>query len=109
MTGAITGGGGPNSSWAIASGSWAGRAAADFAARETPKIRDRRITALGRAGLRPATSAHARLNANDIVQTVREEFLPLERNFFRRGTTLEQSLDRLDRTWAEFRIRATPR
>jgi succinate dehydrogenase/fumarate reductase flavoprotein subunit len=103
LTGAITGGGGPNSSWAIASGNWAGRAAADFAARETARTRDRRVAGLGRAGLRPAVSAHASANANDIVQTVREEFLPLNRNFFRRGTTLEQSLDRLDRTWAQLR------
>jgi succinate dehydrogenase/fumarate reductase flavoprotein subunit len=103
MTGAITGGGGPNSSWAIASGSWAGRAAADFAARETARIGHRRVAGLGRAGLRPAVSAHSRSNTNDILQTVRDEFLPLERNFFRRGTTLEQSLERLDRTWAELR------
>ena len=31
LTGAISGGGGPNSSWAIASGNWAGRAAASYA------------------------------------------------------------------------------
>ena len=92
MTGAITGGGGPNSSWAIASGSWAGRAAADCATRETARIRDRRVAGLGRAGLRPAVSARPCSNANDILQTVREEFLPLERNFFRRGATLKQSL-----------------
>jgi succinate dehydrogenase/fumarate reductase flavoprotein subunit len=103
MTGAITGGGGPNSSWAIASGTWAGRAAADFAARETAKIRDRRVSGLGRAGLRPAVAARSSANASDIWQTVREEFLPLDRNFFRRGATLEQSLDRLDRTWRELR------
>ena len=34
---------------------------------------------------------------------MREEFLPLERNFFRRGATLRQSLDRLDRSWAQLR------
>ena len=33
LTGAISGGGGPNSSWAIASGNWAGRAAASYARR----------------------------------------------------------------------------
>ena len=103
LTGAITGGGGPNSSWAIASGNWAGRAAADFAARETGKIRDRRATGLGRAGLRPAVSARSDSSAGDILESVREEFLPLERNFFRRGATLRQSLDRLDRTWADLR------
>jgi len=103
LTGAITGGGGPNSSWAIASGSWAGRAAAEFAARETGRIRDRRAMGLGRAGLRPAVSATSDSSPDDILETVREEFLPLERNFFRRGAMLRQSLDRLDRTWAELR------
>jgi succinate dehydrogenase/fumarate reductase flavoprotein subunit len=103
LTGAITGGGGPNSSWAIASGSWAGRAAAEFAARETGRIRDRRAVGLGRAGLRPAVSATSDSSPDDILETVREEFLPLERNFFRRGAMLRQSLDRLDRTWAELR------
>ena len=101
ITGSITGGGGPNSSWAIASGSWAGRAAAHFAAREAGRVGDRRVTGLGRAGLRPAASAHSQVRAADIVETVRAEFLPLERNFFRRAATLEQSLGRLNRTWAE--------
>ncbi|MGH8665841.1 MAG: FAD-binding protein [Burkholderiales bacterium] len=103
LTGAISGGGGPNSSWAIASGNWAGRAAANFAAREVGSIRDRRVTGLGRAGLRPAASAYSDSSADDILQTVREEFLPLQRNFFRRDATLRQSLERLDRTWTELR------
>jgi succinate dehydrogenase/fumarate reductase flavoprotein subunit len=107
LTGAITGGGGPNSSWAIASGNWAGRAAAEFAVRETGRIRDRRVTGLGRAGLRPTVSAHPDSSAEDVVETVREEFLPLERNFFRRGAMLEQSLERLDRTWAALRDHLT--
>lgn len=103
LTGAISGGGGPNSSWAIASGNWAGRAAAEFAAREAGAIRDRRVTAIGRAGLDPAMSARADASAGDILETVREEFLPLDRNFFRRAETLRNSLDRLDRTWTELR------
>ena len=68
MTGAITGGGGPNSSWAIASGNWAGRAAAKFAARNGARIADRRVTALGRAGLRPAGTARASSTRDDILQ-----------------------------------------
>jgi len=40
VTGAISGGGGPNSSWAIASGNWAGRAAAAFAVRIGARIAD---------------------------------------------------------------------
>jgi succinate dehydrogenase/fumarate reductase flavoprotein subunit len=103
MTGAITGGGGPNSSWAIASGNWAGRAAAKFAVREAGRIGDRRVTGIGQAGLRPAVSARSDTNPVDILETVREEFLPLERNFFRRGPVLRQSLERLDSTWTELR------
>jgi succinate dehydrogenase/fumarate reductase flavoprotein subunit len=37
---------------------------------------------------------------------VRQEFLPLERNFFRRSENLRQSLQRLERTWAELRDHA---
>ena len=44
ITGAISGGGGPNSSWAIASGNWAGRPAARFAARIGARIADRPVT-----------------------------------------------------------------
>src|SRR5262245_47535360 len=103
MTGAITGGGGPNSSWAIASGGFAGRAAAEFAARDRGRIGDRRVAGLGQAGLRPAVSSRTDASAGAFVETVREEFLPLDHNFFRRGAMLRQSLDRLDGAWAELR------
>jgi succinate dehydrogenase/fumarate reductase flavoprotein subunit len=101
LTGAVTGGGGPNSSWAIASGNWAGRAAAKFAAREAGRPGDRRATGIGRAGLRPAAATAADASANDVLAAVREEFLPLRRNFFRRDSTLRQSLDRLARIWSD--------
>jgi len=43
------------------------------------------------------------VNAADVLQTVRDEFLPLDRNFFRREATLRQSLDRLERAWCDVR------
>jgi succinate dehydrogenase/fumarate reductase flavoprotein subunit len=101
LTGVISGGGGPNSSWAIASGNWAGRAAALFAARIGAGIADRPVGPLGRAGLRPAGTARGDLDAQEIVRAVREEMLPLDRNFFRRAGTLQRSLDRLDACWAD--------
>jgi succinate dehydrogenase/fumarate reductase flavoprotein subunit len=101
VTGAISGGGGPNSSWAIASGNWAGRAAAMFAARIGVRIADRPVTPLGQAGLRPAGTAREDLDAHEIVRAVREEMLPLDRNFFRREVTLHRSLARLDACWAD--------
>ena len=106
VTGAISGGGGPNSSWAIASGNWAGRAAAAFAARAGVRTADRTVTALGQAGLRPAGTSREDLDAEAIVGLVREEMLPLDRNFFRREATLRRSLDRLDACWTDLRNHA---
>jgi succinate dehydrogenase/fumarate reductase flavoprotein subunit len=106
VTGAISGGGGPNSSWAIASGNWAGRAAAAFAAREAGRAEERSARPLGRTGLRPASSARGDVDARAVVEAVREEMLPLDRNFFRRGPTLRRSLDRLDACWRDLRDHA---
>jgi succinate dehydrogenase/fumarate reductase flavoprotein subunit len=103
VTGAISGGGGPNSSWAIASGNWAGRAAATFATRIGARIADRPVTPLGQAGLRPTGAAREDFDAEEIVRAVREEMLPLDRNFFRRDVTLQRSLDRLDTCWSDLR------
>jgi succinate dehydrogenase/fumarate reductase flavoprotein subunit len=103
LTGAISGGGGPNSSWAIASGNWAGRAAATFAARIGARSADRAVTPLGQAGLRPAGTADGNLHPGEIARAVREEMLPLDRNFFRRAATLRRSLDRLDAGWVHLR------
>ena len=100
LTGAISGGGGPNSSWAIASGNWAGRAAAAFALRLVGGVDDRPLKSLGEAGAQPET-ADGPENAADAIQIVRQEMLPLERNFFRRAETLRQSLTRLDAAWRD--------
>ena len=84
LTGAISGGGGPNSSWAIASGQL-GRASRRFiCARRAARHSDRRAVPLGRAGLRPSAELRDRyLPGQEFVQVVREEMLPLDRNFFR--------------------------
>jgi succinate dehydrogenase/fumarate reductase flavoprotein subunit len=100
LTGAISGGGGPNSSWAIASGNWAGRAAAAFALRAAKSVADRPALPLGQAGLRPASEARGDISAPDLMQAVQEEMLPLDRNYFRNGATMERSLARLDANWA---------
>lgn len=95
LTGAISGGGGPNSSWAIASGHWAGRAAAAYAVRAGR----REAMPLGRAGLRPGAEPRADLGAAEFVRVVQQEMLPLDRNFFRDGGRLAASLERLDAGW----------
>ena len=99
LTGAISGGGGPNSSWAIASGNWAGSAAADFAARQGRATGGDDLTPLGRAGLRPTAETRTGPSTDDLIGAVREEMLPLDRNFFRSGPALRASLGRLDANW----------
>jgi succinate dehydrogenase/fumarate reductase flavoprotein subunit len=106
VTGAISGGGGPNSSWAIASGNWAGRAASAFAARIGTRGAERSVAPLGQAGLRPAETTREDLDTQEIVSAVREEMLPLDRNFFRREATLRRSLGRLDACWTDLRRHA---
>jgi succinate dehydrogenase/fumarate reductase flavoprotein subunit len=72
LTGAISGGGGPNSSWAIASGNWAGRAAASYA-RRAERSTDRSAVLLGRAGLRPSAEVRNDICPGELVQAVRDE------------------------------------
>jgi succinate dehydrogenase/fumarate reductase flavoprotein subunit len=106
LTGAISGGGGPNASWAIASGRWAGRAAARFT-EGAGRRQGRRLRPFGTIGLRPTANAievadGAALSA-DLAGAVREEMLPIDRAFFRASTTLERSLHRLDALWRDAR------
>lgn len=107
LVGANSGGGGPNSSWAIASGGWAGAAAARHAAKAR-RTRDSRFpSALGGFGVirseRAARKGKAAPRPADIVQAVREEMLPVERNFFRSEAGLDASLARLQDLWAGVR------
>ncbi|HEX3864182.1 MAG TPA: FAD-binding protein [Stellaceae bacterium] len=98
LTGAITGGGGPNSSWAIASGNWAGQAAARFA-RENRRAGAAPVIGIGGNGLRPAAPPADDFSAADAMQMVRAEMLPLDHNFFRTAPGLQRSLARLDDGW----------
>lgn len=102
IAGAATGGGGPNASWAIATGVWSGKGAAAFALRLGPRAHERAARPAGQAGLRPAVSAGA-VDPAEAVALVRAEMLPLDRNFFRSAAKLGTSLARLDAAWATLR------
>jgi len=91
---------------AVASGTWAGRAAATFAAQIAGRVDDRPVTRLGAAGLKPTAEDEETLSAAEIAETVRAEMLPLERNFFRRADALRNSLGRLDSAWSDLRRQA---
>ncbi|QXJ22206.1 FAD-binding protein [Actinomadura graeca] len=90
VSGAVSGGGAYNGSWAISSGTWAGRGAALFG---TGRARTHAVPA-GRAGIAPGS-----LDAAEVVRTVQEEMLPLDRNLFRTRAGLRRSLASLDALW----------
>jgi succinate dehydrogenase/fumarate reductase flavoprotein subunit len=95
VAGAVSGGGSYNAAWAIASGSWAGTAAARHGTRAR---RVATVRPAGRSGIRPTGSD--RVDPADVVAAVQGEVLPLEHNFFRTGDGLTASLSTLDDLWA---------
>lgn len=94
ICGAFTGGGSHNAAWATSSGTWAGAAAARHA-RQAGRHRDRAQRGAGQAGL----AGHRRTDARALVQAVQAEVFPFERNYFRDGYRLADSLGRLDDQW----------
>jgi succinate dehydrogenase/fumarate reductase flavoprotein subunit len=103
LTGSASGGGGPNSSWAIASGWWSGQGAASHVKRREGKAFRSTSRPLGEAGLRPASSAKPELTAKDVIETVRAEVIPLEKNYFREGNRLQASSNQLETLWRDVR------
>ncbi len=98
VAGGRSGGGAINSSWAIASGYWAGRGAAAHARRGPARSRFRSQSApLGQAGLRPRSDAA--VDVTSVIAAVREEMAPLHKNFVRSEVTLKARLSRLDALW----------
>ncbi len=103
FVGATSGGGGPNSSWAMGSGARAGHAAAAFALKAGRPRDGRGVRPAGGTALRPAGASDGALKPDGIIAAVQQEILPLDRNFFRTGVTLAVSLDRLDDLWRQAR------
>ncbi|MES2188055.1 MAG: FAD-binding protein [Pseudomonadota bacterium] len=94
LTGALSGGGGPNASWAIASGQWAGRGAARHARRLGPKAGARVFAAPAPADAVPQGAGSAA-----VVAAVREQMLPPQRHFFRDAAGLSRSAALFDELW----------
>lgn len=97
VVGASSGGGSPNSAWALASGYIAGAAGARLAKLEGRRGGER-VTAAGRTGLRPLGSL-APVDERAAVKAVRDEMLDYDKALWRRRPVLEASLARLDDTW----------
>lgn len=96
VTGAISGGGAYNASWAICSGSWAGQGAARHALQAPRPADSRLLRAAGRYGM-PAGAGTARaLDAKPLIAAVQREILPLRINYFRSEPVVAAALQRLN-------------
>jgi succinate dehydrogenase/fumarate reductase flavoprotein subunit len=100
LVGAGPPGGGPDTAWAFSTGSFAGHSAAAFSKKFARGIDSRKVEAVGGAGLRPAKK-RSDLLATEVIKTVQGEMLPLEKNYWRSGPTMQTSLDTLNSLWKE--------
>lgn len=100
ICGAFTGGGSHNAAWALSSGFWAGAGAAGFA-RSHSHSASRLVLRAGGAGLQG--NGTARTDNEALIRAVQAEVFPYDRNWFRRGDVLEDSLSRLDALWTQLR------
>jgi succinate dehydrogenase/fumarate reductase flavoprotein subunit len=99
ICGGFTGGGSHNAAWAASSGSWAGHAAAAFAARRSG--RPDRTRPVGSAGLRP--TGLPTLAYQEVIAEVQRAVLPYDHNYARHASKLTPALDVLHRTWSAVR------
>lgn len=99
VTGAASGGGAVNSSWALSSGQWAGRGAARYAHQHPGRTTGGHGTA--QVGLLPVGADGQ--GTEHLIQTVQQEMHPYDKNLFRRGPQLQRSLHALDNAWDRLR------
>jgi succinate dehydrogenase/fumarate reductase flavoprotein subunit len=101
IVGATSGGGSPNSAWALTSGLLSGAGAAAFA-RSRGRRADSKVRAQGTVGLRPRSSVKP-VDRRSVLKAAQNEILPLEKNVFRSGPKLRDSLGVLESAWRELR------
>lgn len=107
LAGASSGGGGPNAAWAISSGRWSGRGAADYAAALGPRAHQRTAQPAGTVGLRPLAENARAFESEAVIRGVQDEVFPLQKNYFRSEPGLLASLGALENLWAQ--VRGTPK
>ena len=97
MAGAVSGGGGPNASFAMSTGSWAGEDAAAFAQRLGPAAAQRQVRPAGRELEVRAVPE----GGKQAIETVRRHMLPISGGFYRNAATLRAASDAFEPLWAD--------
>lgn len=96
MTGAISGGGAYNASWAMCSGSWAGQGATGYSLSCRRQADSRNLTSAGRYGLAAGADSSDMLEVKPLITAIQREILPLKINYFRSEPVISSALKRLD-------------
>jgi succinate dehydrogenase/fumarate reductase flavoprotein subunit len=99
LVGAGPPGGGPASAWAFATGHLAGRSAARFSKSIGPHAATRKVTSAAQVGGGPV--AKRDVSPDEIIKAVQEEILPLEKNYWRTGAGMSNSLERFHALWRD--------
>lgn len=103
ICGGFTGGGSHNAAWAMSSGSFAGGGAARYALSMGVRNASRVLAGRASGPLTASSTGQTAAEVEDYVQAVRREVHPFERNLFRTGQGLLDSLGRLDELWGYWR------
>ncbi|RYZ27818.1 MAG: glucose-inhibited division protein A, partial [Propionibacteriaceae bacterium] len=102
LVGAATGAGGPNLAWAIATGTWAGRAAAGHA-QARPAEAESAVVGSGTLGVRPRSAGTLAGTDPDawrgVLATIQAHMLPIDRSVFRDEVGLVATIADLERHW----------
>lgn len=101
ICGGFTGGGSHNAAWAMSSGFWAGAGAADYARHSGGSAKPRPVQGVGSAGLQ--SRGQRRFDPDRAIAAVQAEVFPYDKNYFRTGAVLNESLERLDGLWRRLR------
>ncbi|MGE7368363.1 FAD-dependent oxidoreductase [Neorhizobium sp. NPDC001467] len=99
MSGATTGGGGPNASWAMATGSWAGEDASKYVKSLGTHWRSRTVERVTSSPL--VRTARENPDVHDVIEAVKRQTLPLERGFFRSSQSLGEGSAALRDLWQD--------
>lgn len=100
ICGGFTGGGSYNAAWAIASGYWSGQGAARFATKTNGNKHTRQLQRKDVIGIQQSTTENI-LSPAELTKLVQNEVVPFEKNLFRTGEVLQQSLQQLNEYWVD--------
>ncbi|MEH1783891.1 MAG: FAD-binding protein [Nostoc sp.] len=101
ICGGFTGGGSHNAAWAISSGYWSGKSAAEYTRSLGENKTQRLVLGVGEVVLH--SGSDRTLATDEIIQAVQAEVFPYEKNYFRTEQGLTESLGRLNHLWQELR------